>query len=144
MNLILEISDTGIGIPKAQQEHIVGAFTQVAGQSTPKFGGADLGLTITNRSAEMLRGVITVQSEPGQGSTFRFTFLIVTITELTEFSTIATGGEGDFIQFAQARILRRFALGNCRFKVQADEVDQRLARDNIRARWADARFHVPR
>ena len=105
VNLILEISDTGIGIPKAQQDHIFGAFSQVAGQSTRKFGGTGLGLTITKRLAEMMRGMITVQSEPGQGSTFRFTFPNVAITELAEADAIATGGEGDFTQFAPATIL---------------------------------------
>ncbi len=105
INLILEISDTGIGIPKAQQEHIFGAFSQVAGQSTRKFGGTGLGLTITKRLAEMMHGVITVESEPGQGSTFRFTFPNVAITELAESDAVATGGEGDFTQFAPATIL---------------------------------------
>ena len=105
VNLILEISDTGIGIPKAQQEHIFGAFSQVAGQSTRKFGGTGLGLTITKRLAEMMHGVITVQSEPGQGSAFRFEFPNVAITELAESNAIATDGQGDFTQFAPATIL---------------------------------------
>jgi CheY-like chemotaxis protein len=105
VNLILEVSDTGIGIPKAQQEHIFGAFSQVAGQSTRKFGGTGLGLTITKRLAEMMHGVITVQSEPGKGSAFRFMFPNVAITELAESDAIATDGQGDFSQFAPATIL---------------------------------------
>ena len=105
INLILEVSDTGIGIPKAQQEQIFGAFSQVAGQSTRKFGGTGLGLSITRRLAEMMHGVITVRSEPGQGSTFRFEFPNVVITELAEADAVATGGEGDFTQFAPATIL---------------------------------------
>jgi PAS domain S-box-containing protein len=105
VTLMLEISDTGIGIPKAQQEHIFGAFAQVAGQSTRKFGGTGLGLTITKRLTEMMRGVITVQSEPGQGSAFRFEFPNIAITELAEPDAIATDGQGDFTQFAPATIL---------------------------------------
>ena len=105
MNLILEVSDTGIGIPKAQQEHIFGAFSQVAGQSTRKFGGTGLGLTITKRLTEMMHGVITVQSEPGKGSAFRFMFPNVAITELAESDAVATDGQGDFNQFAPATIL---------------------------------------
>ena len=105
ITLVLEISDTGIGIPKAQQEHIFGAFSQVAGQSTRKFGGTGLGLTITKRLAEMMGGVITVESEPGQGSTFRFEFPNVAVTELAEAEAIATGGEDDFTQFVPATIL---------------------------------------
>jgi CheY-like chemotaxis protein len=105
VNLVLEVSDTGIGIPKAQQEHVFGAFSQVAGQSTRKFGGTGLGLTITKRLTEMMHGVITVQSEPGRGSAFRFMFPNVAITELAESDAIATDGQGDFSQFAPATIL---------------------------------------
>ncbi|MFO1460966.1 MAG: two-component regulator propeller domain-containing protein [Verrucomicrobiota bacterium] len=105
VNLILEVADTGIGIPKEQREHIFGAFSQVAGQSTRKFGGTGLGLTITKRLTEMMHGRITVESEPGQGSTFRFTFPRVEITQLAESDAVATGGEGDFTQFAPATIL---------------------------------------
>ena len=80
--------------PKAQQEHIFGAFSQVAGQSTRKFGGTGLGLTITKRLTEMMHGVITVQSEPGQGSAFRLRFPNVAITELAESDAVATDGAG--------------------------------------------------
>jgi PAS domain S-box-containing protein len=105
VNLVLEVSDTGIGIPKAQQQHIFGAFSQVVGQSTRKFGGTGLGLTITKRLAEMMHGVITVQSEPGKGSAFRFVFPNVEITELAESDAVSTDGKGDFNQFAPATIL---------------------------------------
>ena len=105
VQLFLEVEDTGIGIPKEQQEHIFGAFSQVAGQSTRKFGGTGLGLTITRRLTEMMRGVVTVESEPGKGSTFRFMFPNVAITELAETSVAATDGQGDFSQFAPATIL---------------------------------------
>jgi CheY-like chemotaxis protein len=77
----------------------------VAGQSTRKFGGTGLGLTITKRLAEMMHGVITVESEPGKGSTFGFVFPKVAITELAESDAVATDGQGDFNQFAPATIL---------------------------------------
>jgi CheY-like chemotaxis protein len=105
VNLMLEVSDTGIGIPKEQQEHIFGAFSQVAGQSTRKFGGTGLGLTITKRLTEMMRGVVTVQSEPGKGSAFCFEFPNVAITELAESDAVATDGQGDLSQFASSTIL---------------------------------------
>jgi signal transduction histidine kinase/ActR/RegA family two-component response regulator len=105
VNLILEVQDTGIGIPKEQQDHIFGAFAQVAGQSTRKFGGTGLGLAITKRLTEMMLGKIEVLSEPGQGSTFRFTFPNVAITELAEVNATATDGQADFSQFAPATIL---------------------------------------
>jgi len=105
VNLFLEISDTGIGIPEDQQETIFGAFSQVSGQSTRKFGGTGLGLTITKRLTEMMHGTITVQSELSKGSTFRFVFPNVAITELAETSALVGGGEGDLSQFQPATIL---------------------------------------
>src|SRR5205823_13363855 len=105
VTLILEVSDTGIGIPKDQQEHIFGAFAQVAGQSTRKFGGTGLGLAITKRLTEMMHGKITVRSQLGKGSTFRFVFPNVAITELAEASAVGGDGGGDFSQFEPATIL---------------------------------------
>jgi signal transduction histidine kinase/CheY-like chemotaxis protein/ligand-binding sensor domain-containing protein len=105
VQLILEISDTGIGIPKDQQDGIFGAFSQVAGQSTRKFGGTGLGLTITKRLTEMMHGRITVQSEPGRGSTFRFEFPQVAVTQLAAENVGAPDGAGDLGQFAPATIL---------------------------------------
>ena len=105
VNLVLEIEDTGIGIPKDQLDGIFGAFSQVAGQSTRKFGGTGLGLTITKRLTEMMGGVIAVESQQGHGSTFRFTFPNVAITELSGADAVETGGDGDFTQFAPATIL---------------------------------------
>src|SRR5439155_9082544 len=105
VTLVLEVSDTGIGIPKEQQETIFGAFSQVAGQSTRKFGGTGLGLTITKRLTEMMKGAVTLRSELGQGSTFRFVFPNVAITELAETSTAVRDGDGAFSQCATAPIL---------------------------------------
>ena len=105
LTLVLEVSDTGIGIPKDQQEHIFGAFAQVAGQSTRKFGGTGLGLTITKRLTEMMHGRITVQSEPGRGSTFRFEFPDVAITDLAAADALASDALGDFNQFAPVTFL---------------------------------------
>ncbi|MGH7971441.1 MAG: ATP-binding protein, partial [Limisphaerales bacterium] len=105
VDLLLEVSDTGIGIPQDQQARIFGAFAQAAGQSTRKFGGTGLGLAITRRLTEMMHGKIQVESEPGQGSTFRFVFPNVEIAELAQAEVVATDGHGDFSQFAPAKVL---------------------------------------
>lgn len=69
-DLLFEVKDTGIGIPIDQQEIIFQAFMQQEGQSTRKFGGTGLGLTITKRMVEMMNGEISVSSSPGNGSIF--------------------------------------------------------------------------
>ncbi|MSU36415.1 MAG: response regulator [Pedosphaera sp.] len=105
IDLILEVSDTGIGIPKSQQDHVFGAFSQVAGQSTRKFGGTGLGLAITKRLTDLMRGTVAIESETGQGSTFRFTFPDVAVTDLAESDASAADSQSDFAQFAPATIL---------------------------------------
>ena len=64
------VTDTGIGLTDDQIDHIFDAFTQVDESASRKYGGSGLGLTISREYCEMLGGEISVQSEPGKGSTF--------------------------------------------------------------------------
>lgn len=69
----ITVRDTGIGIPKDKQDLVFHVFEQADGSVTRRFGGAGLGLAISARLVEMMHGKIQVESEPNQGSTFRFT-----------------------------------------------------------------------
>ena len=64
------ISDTGIGIPKSKLTSVFRAFTQANGDTTRKYGGTGLGLTIVNKLVELQYGSITAESALGKGSVF--------------------------------------------------------------------------
>jgi signal transduction histidine kinase len=67
----LAVTDTGPGIAKADQARIFEEFQQVDNSNTRQKGGTGLGLAISKRIVEMHGGTLTVDSEPGTGSTFR-------------------------------------------------------------------------
>jgi signal transduction histidine kinase len=64
------IIDSGIGIPKDEQEKIFDAFYQVDGGSTREHGGTGLGLSIVKRIVEAHGGTVRVESDPGKGAAF--------------------------------------------------------------------------
>jgi signal transduction histidine kinase len=70
---VVSISDTGPGIAPADQQKIFEEFQQAEHSSTWQKGGTGLGLAITKRIIELHGGRIWVESQPGKGSTFRFT-----------------------------------------------------------------------
>ncbi|WP_439585292.1 PAS domain-containing protein [Dyadobacter bucti] len=67
-----EIKDTGIGIPPEKIDAIFESFTQASSDTTRKFGGSGLGLSITKKLLELLNSKIQVQSTVGKGSVFYF------------------------------------------------------------------------
>ena len=77
-DLKIIVEDSGVGIPKQDQEAIFSPFVQKEGQSINDYGGTGLGLSITKGLIELMNGEISVESDVGKGSKF-----IVVLSEIS-------------------------------------------------------------
>ncbi len=68
--ILIKVSDNGIGIKEGQQNYIFEKFTQADGSSSRKYGGSGLGLSLAKELIELHQGWIRVESSLGGGSTF--------------------------------------------------------------------------
>ena len=71
----ISVTDTGIGMDKETMSRLFGAFTQADASISRRFGGTGLGLAITRHLARLMGGDVTVESVPGEGSTFHLVFM---------------------------------------------------------------------
>jgi signal transduction histidine kinase len=69
----VSVSDTGVGIAREDQALVFEEFRQAGGDVLRKAEGTGLGLALVKRFVELHGGTVTLDSEPGRGSTFRFT-----------------------------------------------------------------------
>ena len=81
-----EVTDTGCGIQGQDLDHLFNPFEQADASTTRRHGGTGLGLALTRYLAELMEGEVSVESAPGQGSTFRYTAWLARASGLAEAS----------------------------------------------------------
>jgi signal transduction histidine kinase/CheY-like chemotaxis protein len=104
VTLTFDVKDTGIGIRKEKQAVIFESFEQASNDTTRKYGGTGLGLTITKRLLELRNSRIQLESEPGVGSHFYFDFEFG-ISKSTKSRKIAESAQNKDESFKNLQIL---------------------------------------
>ena len=87
--ILITVTDTGIGISDEQKRHLFQSFQQAEIGTARKFGGTGLGLSISRVIVEMMDGRIWADSEPGKGSVFSFTVVMEKSEKASEHFQVA-------------------------------------------------------
>jgi signal transduction histidine kinase/DNA-binding response OmpR family regulator len=98
------IEDTGVGIPRDEIKNIFNPFHQVNISTGRKYAGCGLGLTISKDLVESLGGNIDVESEPGKGTTFRFSVVFKKALE-SDLESYEAEQQSMHISLSNVRIL---------------------------------------
>jgi PAS domain S-box-containing protein len=105
IDLFIEVEDSGIGVPKDQQDSIFQVFEQQTGQDKNKYQGTGLGLAICRKLVEHMGGTIRVESEEGKGSKFIIELNNVEIVSLQKEPLSKVRFDSKSIVFNKAEIL---------------------------------------
>ncbi|HEY4374963.1 MAG TPA: ATP-binding protein [Burkholderiales bacterium] len=113
--LKIELRDEGIGIAPERQAAVFQPFEQADHSTTRTYGGTGLGLTIVRSLAETLGGTVSLESEPGRGSTFR-----------VQLPAPAAAGNKTNPMTTPAPAQLKFRPGTCVVVAEDDPVSQKL------------------
>jgi signal transduction histidine kinase/CheY-like chemotaxis protein len=104
--LLIEVRDTGVGIPSERLSEIFEPFVQVSSSRDKERQGTGLGLSIVKRLIQRMGGTIALESVVGEGTTFHLRLVEVAISSRLPVNTETEGmGEVDFNQLTPANLL---------------------------------------
>ncbi len=110
--LVFRVKDSGIGIDADDQKRIFEAFTQVDASATKEYPGTGLGLAIARQLVELMGGHISVTSDLGEGSEFRFTLPIVSLEQPASETLAPEISELRILLVSKSSVVRDFAKAN--------------------------------
>lgn len=138
------IHDSGIGITAEQQGKIFDLFSQADGSSTRQYGGLGLGLTLSQQLVTHLGGLLRLESQPGQGTTFHVELPLPPVPDAAPGHPITpppghSGDEKRLILVVEDNAMNRSLakamlkkLGyDCRFAENGQEALERLTQDRF-------------
>ncbi len=104
--LLIDVEDTGIGIPSDKLQEVFQPFVQADSRRTTEREGTGIGLTIVKRVTELMGGSLSLESTVGQGTKFHLRFPDVAVSRLSPVGDHAEPGRAvDFNDFAPAVFL---------------------------------------
>jgi PAS domain S-box-containing protein len=124
--LLFAVEDTGVGIAADKLDAIFQSFSQADTSTTRRYGGTGLGLAISQRLAGLMGGAVTAESEPGVGSTFRFSVP----------AEVAPGERRVFLRREQPELEGRRALVVDDNEVNREVLERTLGRWGVDTRCA--------
>ncbi len=99
------VRDTGIGIPESKHREIFRSFTQADIDTTRKYGGTGLGLTISKRLINMFNSELMLKSQDGRGSEFFFTIELKINQEMNPYATLDESESKELTSLEGVRVL---------------------------------------
>jgi len=130
--MLLEIQDTGIGIPEDRQQAVFESYSQAGADTTRKFGGTGLGLTISKHLVEQQGGSIGLKSVVGKGTTFFFEIPYPAVEKTDDHLSKPEGLEGLALRLSGSRILL----------VEDNPFNQMVAVDTLKSLISNIRIEV--
>jgi signal transduction histidine kinase len=87
-SIVFAVKDTGVGMTPEQAAKVFDPFTQADVTTTRKYGGTGLGLAIVSRFCRLMRGTISVESRPGEGSCFMVRLPLVVVDAVDDLVSV--------------------------------------------------------
>lgn len=144
--LEVAVADTGIGISAEQCALLFEPFEQLDQSTRRRFGGTGLGLAISQRLATMMRGVIHVESQPGQGSIFTVSLPLTIVSQAaTQASPLDQGKENNRAPRLDWPLIEATLHDLCRLLAEDDIQSIKLWREHaslLKTAFAEQALHL--